>query len=811
MTQRSYWNEGWLFSEKYCDDMLSDACEGMKEVRLPHTAKETPFHYFDESIYEMECCYIKKFSPQPQWQGKIVTLTFEGAAHGAYVYLNGTFIGEHHSGYTAFTVELQEHLRYDGENILTVRLDTRENQNIPPFGYVVDYMTYGGIYRDVYLEIKEPAHIIDVFVKSEISGNISFQENGDAPKMVRVADAKLIADVTLSTAANGLGVRFLLRKQMRDGSYEQPQLLGEERFAGTQKFSAKIKQVQLWDIDDPVLYELLSQLVDENGELVDERITRFGFRKAVFLEDGFYLNDRKVKIRGLNRHQSYPYVGYAMPKAPQILDARILKQELGVNAVRTSHYPQSHYFLDACDELGLLVFTEMVGWQHIGDGEWKEQAVTNVREMVTQYRNHPSIILWGVRINESADDEEFYLRTNEAAHALDDSRQTGGVRCIKKSQLLEDVYTYNDFVHVGTNEGCEKKQAITPDSSKPYLISEYAGHMFPTKSFDSEEHRVEHANRHANILNAVAQQEDIAGSFGWCMFDYNTHKDFGSGDRICYHGVMDMFRNPKLAAAVYACQSDGEDILELSSTMDIGEHPACNRGKTYIYTNAECVRMYKNDKLLREYVPSDSTWKNLEHGPILVDDFVGDALEQENFKPWQKKAIKELMNQVSLHGMDHLPASAVLKAARLMVFGKFKFSDAVTLYNKYVGDWGGESKVYRLEAIKDGKVVKTVVKDAFHEAKLNCRVDHTTLVEENSYDVATVRMRMGDENGNVLPFYDEPAELSVSGPIELIGPKVISFKGGMAGTYVKTTGTPGEARLSIRVGTIEQEIHFLCK
>ena len=174
--------------------------------------------------------------------------------------------------------------------------------------------------------------------------------------------------------------------------------------------------------------------------------------------------------------------------------------------------------------------------------------------MIVEYRNHPSIILWGVRINESQDNEALYTRTNALAHELDPTRATGGVRNFKKSQLLEDVYTYNEFVHDGKKPGCEPKASVTSDKNKPYMITEYNGHMFPTKAYDSEDHRVEHAMRHARVLDAVASHDDIAGSCGWCMADYNTHKDFGSGDRICYHGVLDMFRNPKLAASVYASQ-----------------------------------------------------------------------------------------------------------------------------------------------------------------------------------------------------------------------------------------------------------------
>ena len=116
----------------------------------------------------------------------------------------------------------------------------------------------------------------------------------------------------------------------------------------------------------------------------DSFTTTIGFRDSEFRSDGYYLNGKKVRIIGLNRHQSYPYVGYAMPSSMQRYDADILKKELGVNAVRTSHYPQSRHFIDRCDEIGLLVFTEIPGWQHIGDESWKEQVVKNVEEVVIQ-------------------------------------------------------------------------------------------------------------------------------------------------------------------------------------------------------------------------------------------------------------------------------------------------------------------------------------------------------------------------------------------------------------------------------------------
>ena len=212
--------------------------------------------------------------------------------------------------------------------------------------------------------------------------------------------------------------------------------------------------------------------------------------------------------------------------------------------------------------MGLLVSEEIPGWQHIGGEEWKQGAIANVDAMIQRDWNHPSIVLWGVRINESRDDDHFYERTNKLAHSLDPSRQTGGVRCHTGSSLLEDVYTMNDFVLNGGAVALRDQQQVTGlDHKVPYLVTEYNGHMFPTKRFDAEERQHEHVIRHLRVLDASYADPNISGCIAWCLFDYNTHKDFGSGDRICYHGVSDMFRIPKFAAYAYKSQCDVSDYL----------------------------------------------------------------------------------------------------------------------------------------------------------------------------------------------------------------------------------------------------------
>lgn len=742
MSERFYLNDNWTFKPENGPEAT---------VRLPHTVKVTPFNYFDESIYQFISEYKRSLFVKKEWEGMCLRLKFEGVAHKATVYINNVQVAENNCGYTEFIVDITDRVRYGEANELKVIVDSNETLNQPPFGFVIDYMTYGGIYREVSLEVSDKAYIADMFLRYE--------------------EGKLAVDIT-STYPGETDI------------YIDDKLLGSAR--GKQTAYFEVGDITLWDLDNPKLYNVTAVL-KVDGVKTDVKTERFGFRTIEFKADGFYLNGNKVKLRGLNRHQSYPYVGYAMPESVQRDDAYTLKKELGLNAVRTSHYPDSHHFYDACDELGLLVFTEIPGWQHIGDEDWKNIAVLNTIRMITSLRNHPSIILWGVRINESVDDDSFYKRTNAAAHEADPSRPTGGVRAFKKSSFLEDVYTYNDFLHDGKHKGCDAKKAVTSDMKRAYLISEYNGHMYPTKAFDWEEHRREHAIRHANVLNEVSRQSDIAGSFGWCMADYNTHKDFGSGDRICYHGVLDMFRNPKLAAYVYAALGSKEPVLKISSSMDIGEHPGCNRGDTFIFTNCDSVKMYKNDHFIKEYVPTDSEYKYLSHGPIKIDDYIGDAIHKgENFKPKQAKLAKELLNATAIYGLSNLPKSIWVKAAWMMVRYHMNFGDAVTLYNKYVGDWGGKATVYRFEGIKDGKVVIVDTAGPLTSVRLEADSIRSKLIEGDTYDVGSIRIRALDEHGNVVNFFNEPVCVSVEGPGEIIGEDVISLKGGLGGVYVKT-------------------------
>lgn len=757
---------GWQFAESWSEEFLSGAGEA-EDVRLPHTVRELPLHYAGPEDYEMLCGYRRVLHIPAEYEGKRLFLQFDGAAHIASVFVNGRETVTHRCGYTAFRVEITGLVRYGADNLVAVRLDCTENPAIPPFGFVIDYLTYGGLYREVWLEVREQAYIEDIFVTTPAAGRVR-------------------AVLTVSGGQQHVRLRVL------DGEVCLAECGGDGS-----EFDVSVPNAAQWSPEHPKLYTLEAML--DNG---DTQRVSFGFRTAEFRADGLYLNGERVFMRGLNRHQSYPYIGYAAPESLQREDARILKHELGCNAVRTSHYPQSRYFIDECDREGLLVFTELPGWQHIGGEEWKAQAVENVREMIMQYRNHPSIVLWGVRINESVDDDDLYRRTNALAHELDPSRATSGVRYLEKSSLLEDVYSYNDFSHCGDNAGVKPKRKVTPDMNRALIVSEHNGHMFPTKSFDPWEKRQAQALRHARVLNDAAADGEHAGCFGWCMFDYPTHKDFGSGDRVCYHGVMDAFRNPKTAAALYASQSGETPVLEVGSPMDIGDYAAGNTGRVYVFTNADEVALYKNDRYVTSFRPSG--WSGLTHGPILADDTIGCLLNtQEGFTGAKEKLLHDCLVSAGKHGLANMPLGDKLKMLRCMAMYKLTFADGVKLYGKYVGNWGGEATRWRFDGIRDGRTVASCTRAPGKHLHIEARVSSTALTERASYDMAAVRIRLLDEYGNTASYAQLPVELETDGVIGIAGPHTVTAEGGMCGTYVRSLGRAGSGTLTLRVQGLE--------
>lgn len=737
-------NDSWVFSEGFAATEAGRLQAG-RPVSLPHNAVELPFNYFDEASYQRAFTYQKPLAWRREFHGREVSLVFDAAMADAVVYLNGEEIVAHKDGYTPFEARLTDRLR-EGDNLITVKIDGSENPEIPPFGGRIDYLTYAGIYRDVWLKVTDAVSVANI--KIETRDVLS-----DAKSVSVRCDLANPQSLTLTGTVTAL---------LKDKNGKVlAEAIGETRGESVTLDITGLKGLSLWDIDSPVLYEAEVQLRSDRGS--DRLSSRFGFRTAEFTTEGFKLNGRPLKIRGLNRHQAFPYVGYAMGRTAQERDAEILKNTLHCNLVRTSHYPQSKWFLDHCDRIGLLVFEEIPGWQHIGGEAWKQEAIQNVRRMIERDWNHPSIIIWGVRINESQDSHDFYVETNRLARELDLTRQTGGVRYITDSEFLEDVYTMNDFI-LGNEElpGANRpRTALRPQQEctglnrkVPYLITEFGGHMYPTKIYDQEQRQAEHVRRHLEVLNAAHGDPSISGAIGWCMFDYNTHKDFGSGDRICYHGVMDMFRQPKFAAYVYAsqCEPSEEVVMKPVTFWARGERNIGGVLPLIVLTNCDEVEL-KYGSLVKRVGPDRENFPHLPHPPVVID--------HRHFTK----------DELGVWGM--------------------KWEDAA-----FTGFIDGKA-VARLRMVADP--VPTT---------LEVVADNATLRAEGR-DSVRVIVRALDQAGNVLPFLNDAVDVTVTGPARLLGPERLVFQGGSTGFWLETTGAAGGIAVAVtstRLGSVRLEL-----
>jgi beta-galactosidase len=265
---------------------------------------------------------------------------------------------------------------------------------------------------------------------------------------------------------------------------------------------------------------------------------------------------------------------------------------------------------------------------------------------------------------------------------------------------------------------------------------------------------------------------------------------------------MDAFRNPKLAAHFYASQGDSKPILAVGSSMDIGDYPGGQIGDIHVFTNADSVSLYKNGYFVTTLAEGD--WKGLPHGPKVLDDTVGCLLEtQEGFDRKKAELLRECLLAIQRKGLANLSPADMAKMGYAMVKYGLKYEDAVKLYGKYIGNWGGEATVWRLVAVKDGMVSATYTCSPGTKLHLEVIPSHTSLKEKDTYDMASVRIRILDENGNVAPYAQLPVRFRLEGAAELVGPDVVTAEGGMTGTYIRTVGRSGEARLTIHTEQTE--------
>jgi beta-galactosidase len=705
-------NRRWRYSPKATPAAHERAFDdsAFERVTVPHTNIQLPWHSFDDKSYEFVSIYRRPFRLPASTRGRRVFVDFEGVMTASTVWINGTRLGEYKGGYTPFSFELTQHVDWAAENLLAVEVDSTERADIPPFGNEIDYLTFGGIYREVSLRVVAPTYLENIFAqpKDVLSGKPTLDVQYFLERDRQAQESGLTLEAALYD-----GERLLAKatKDVADG--EEVGVIHLDNL-GT---------IELWDLKTPKLYRAEVRLL-RGSHLLDNDSRRIGFREAKFTPQGFSLNGSVVKLRGLDHHQTFPWVGQAMPGRVQRRDAMILRKELKCNIVRTSHYPQSRHFLDACDEIGLLVLEEIPGWQHIGDQAWQDIAVDNVGRMIRRDWNHPAIILWGVRINESPDNHDFYTRTNALAHQLDSTRQTGGIRNFPGSELLEDVFTVNDFGF-----------PLRAPNHPLYLNTEFVGHTYPTKTIDNIERLREHTLRHARIHDQLASDPQYAGGIGWCAFDYNTHDNFGSGDRICYHGVTDIWRQPKPAAGFYRsqCDPDEEIVLEPAFHWARGDE---NVGFTraLVCSNCDHLKFFVNGRLVAEVDPDRTEFKHLKYAPFSAD-------------------------------LSHVR-----------------------------GGWGD----LRIDGYIQGKqMISRSFSGRGVDRKFSVRPDDASLIADGA-DTTRVVLRVTDEFDAIRPFASDAIRFELTGPAKLIGDNPFALVGGAGAVWIRAGETPGKAQLTAR-------------
>ena len=589
-----------------------------ERVTLPHTVTKLSWRRWNPRSWEREWIYRRHFDVPRELHGLRVFVDFGAALTKASLTLNSQELGEHLGGYLPFSYEVTDRLMPRG-NVLAVALDSRFNLNVPPNRLApaattsVDFWQPGGLYRPVSLRAVPQAFLADVFARP-----------------VDVLDASRRVDVRCTIDAaeplpRGAAVQVELhRNGRRVAAASVPVAIDKPGQKTVELRLERLGNVALWHIDHPHLYHVVATLT-VRGRPVHDHATRIGFRDARFTTKGFFLNGKRLQLFGVNRHHFYPFAGGAMPARVERRDAEITKRTLRCNIVRCSHYPQSEAFFDACDELGLMAFEEAAGWGvYIGDAEWQGYAVRDVREMVSRDRNHPSIVIWGARLNETADDVALWTKTRDAAHALDPSRQTTGAMLggmHDTPNFVQDVFSYNDYTRKD-----DQPSLLPPRTDRPYLVSEAIGTLNgPAKYYRRTVPMADQqgqAHAHAQVHEIAGSDSRYCGLIAWSGFDYPS----GTGNHwegVKYTGVVDLFREPKLGAAIYEAQVNPAEhpVIQPAFYWDFGpKSPPQGPGKgAMICSNCERLELFVGGKPFATAKPDHARFGHLRYPPSFVD------------------------------------------------------------------------------------------------------------------------------------------------------------------------------------------------
>ncbi|MDP4595814.1 MAG: DUF4982 domain-containing protein [Crocinitomicaceae bacterium] len=596
--QRTLFNDNWEFQAKPTDPVSI--------VSLPHTPKLEPLVM--KGQFTGEVVYRKRFD-YPLQKGRELLIHFEGAMHTAKVVLNGFEIGNHVGGYLPFELNLTSALR-DSANVLEVFLDNREDPTIPPGKPIkdLDFYYHAGIYRNVWLEEVGGVQIQDPYFQT-IAANTS--------------SATLQLDFELKFAPDWIILPIQVQAKLGGATFT----LTNEAFIDSTNvitYTGKInlKTPQLWSPSNPNLYDLKIDAIYAQDTIAQQTL-KVGVRKPELKPDGFYLNGSKLFLSGTNRHQEYPYVGYAVPDNAQKRDAQLIK-DAGFNFVRLSHYPQAPAFYEACDELGIIVMDAIPGWQFFGPAPFEQRCKSDLEALILRDRNHPSVLFWENSLNETEMSEVFMLEMNQIAKSLlKDQGFTSG---------WLDHPSYDVFIPARQHAKAPDYWANYKPKAKALFIAEYGdweyyaqnagfnqtqfADLAPTERNSrhlrgaSQKALLQQAFNFQEASNSNRKGGNIIGEANWVCFDYTR----GYSPDLEASGIYDITRLPKYAVGFYKSQ-----LLDASQKPYI--KMATNWSSTppssvTVYSNCDQVELFLNDKsILKKSASPGPASEYLPHPP----------------------------------------------------------------------------------------------------------------------------------------------------------------------------------------------------
>ncbi|MFT3867960.1 MAG: glycoside hydrolase family 2 TIM barrel-domain containing protein [Nibricoccus sp.] len=606
----------------------SGVAEPAAQVDLPHSAATVNVdghgHWFGI------CEYRRTVQIAPPAADSRIVLHVGAAMHTAEVLVDGLSIARHSGGYLPFEVDLTAPLHDGRSHELTIKIDNRDNLDVPPGKPFadLDFCWYGGLYREVELRVYPPVHITDAVAAGEVAGGGLFVKTLRASETEAVVAVK--THVRNTSATNQMPVvvvEFLFGGEVA-ATGRCPALALAAGAAAHAEIELTLRNPRLWCPFKPSLYQVRVTVLDSGGAVLDQRTERFGVRRIAFSRSGgFVINGRRVRLRGTNRHQEYPYLGYALPRAAQVRDAKRIK-EAGFDYVRLSHYPQSPDFLDACDELGLVVMNAIPGWQFIGGEKFREACYQNARDVIRRDRNHPCIVLWELSLNETDMPEDFMARLHAIGHEempgdqmftcgwMDrydvyiHSRQHGEMHRWRNADKALVVAEYGDWEFYACNHGFDQKTGAglhaAWSNSRQFRSSGERGQR-------------QQATNHIVALNDTLSSPAVLDG-QWTVFDYAR----GYHPVRAATGVMDVFRLPKYSYHFYRSQRDpdegGTNWAGGPSVFIASDWLESSNLRVLIFSNCEEVELRLNGSVIGRQSPAKAiSTQFLPHPPFVFD------------------------------------------------------------------------------------------------------------------------------------------------------------------------------------------------